>query len=110
MIKDILVHLRGTNSDAAVLGCALELGRLFDAHLECVTIAPRAAALLPPQVDGQMETAALVAEALDVLEEDINKRAEAAQNLYAKFCAENGLIAADTPPGPPSPNASWRRI
>jgi nucleotide-binding universal stress UspA family protein len=108
MIKDILVHLRGDQTDAIVLNTAYAVARPFDAHLECVHILPDTPALLMAANAGSEVDPALVMGGLEMLWTEGKKRSEAARAAYSEFCAGNDIVPCEAPPGPNSISAAWR--
>ena len=97
MIKTILVPLRGTKEDVSVLATALGIARPFGAHLDCLHVVPDAAALLPPQGAVEMETAALIAGSLQILEARAKERANEARATFENFCREHNVPKSDSP-------------
>ena len=108
MIKTILVHLAGVKKDKAVLATALGIGRHFHAHLECVHVIPDASALMPRQGEIEMDTAILIADALNNLEAEARKRAVHARDAYMEFCRTENVPVADAPSLRADVSASWR--
>jgi hypothetical protein len=107
MIKDILVHLRGTKSDTSVLTTALELARLSNAHMECMHIVPNTGLLLPPKLNAEGRSADRAISALEVLEVEAKRRSSAALDSFSAFCKKNNIANAECPPGPSSMSAAW---
>ena len=107
MFKSVLVHLRGTQSDAAVLATALQAARPFAAHLECLHIRPDLGEIASRAVAGT-EDGASIADMFGTLRQLSAKTAAHASNAFVKFCAHENILRAEDPPGPGLPNAAFR--
>ena len=86
MFRRILVSLTGFESDGAALHTAYLLGRLFDAHLECICARPGpgqvAIGASPFEIGAAMNAAELIAD----LQKENELRAKEARLSFEKFC------------------------
>src|SRR4029453_14027130 len=87
MIKTVLVHLRGTKSDAPTLSAALQIARPFAAHLECLHIRPNLADLIsraaPATMDDDTDALTKIVEQLQKASAESGQRA---WDAFTEFC------------------------
>jgi nucleotide-binding universal stress UspA family protein len=98
-MKTILVDLQGTKQDVSVLATALQVARLFGAHLDCVYVMPDAAALLPPAGAVEMDTAALIAGSLEVLQRQAADMGAQARKTFKEFVRTHDIPDAQPAAG-----------
>jgi nucleotide-binding universal stress UspA family protein len=109
MFKSVLVHLRGTIGDNAVLTAALQVARPFAGHLECLHIRPNLAQMASKVAVVEIDDDAnAVVEMLEALQQQSAESAGRASDALAEFCTKEGIIRAEIPPGPDKVNAAFR--
>lgn len=98
MIKTILVPAAGNESDTALFTAAVAVARSFGAHLDVlhVRIDPANVALAMSTDGG---SGALAAGLMDRLQQDEEKRATAARQLFERNCAAAGISIGSTASG-----------
>jgi nucleotide-binding universal stress UspA family protein len=107
MIKSMLVHLRGTQCDAATLTAALQVARPFAAHLECLHARPNLAVLISRMAPTTINSGAMT----KIIENHQKEAAEAAQrafNAFADFCGRERIEKSEFPPAGQSIGAAFR--
>ena len=107
MFKTILVHLRGTRADDAVLRAALEVARLSAAHLNCVHIRPNLAGLISRMAFDLDEDSDRMSESLDVLRKLADESAQAAATSFSEFCIKEDIVRIEFPPAPDRVSAAF---
>jgi nucleotide-binding universal stress UspA family protein len=109
MFKRILVSLTGFESDSATLDTAYLVGRLFDAHLDCICARPGPTQIVigasPFEIAAAMNAAELIAD----LQKEDELRTKNARLAFEAFCKKWRLPLADGS-GNNSPSASWRQL
>src|SRR5262252_6914286 len=90
-MKSILVYVNGTTGDRAVLHTALQVGRLFNAHLYCLHVEPDRGALIGRAANVELTSAMLFTDAVRALEEEAAKRREHARAVFFAFCEDAHL-------------------
>jgi nucleotide-binding universal stress UspA family protein len=109
MFKTVLVHLRGTTGDPAVLAAGLVVARPFAAHLECLHIGANLGRLVSRAAVLEMgEDVGAIPAVLETLKKQSAELAQAAARAFAAFCDAEGLPRADDPPGPDTMTAGFR--
>jgi nucleotide-binding universal stress UspA family protein len=110
MFRRILVSLTGFESDGAALETAYLVGRLFDAHLDCICARPGPAQIAtgasPFEIGGVMNAAELIAD----LHKENELRTKNARLSFEAFCKKRRLPLADGAGTDNSPSASWRQL
>jgi len=108
MIKTILVPATGSDADNAVFTSALAVARPFAAHLDFLHVRIDAASMavtMSSEGGGSVMVGGLV----ERLDEEAELRETRARELFDRFCAQQGLVVVDAPPGPAAPSAQWTR-
>ncbi len=108
MIKTILVPATGTDADSGVFTAALNVARLFAAHLDFlhVRLDPGdIAAALATDFSGGVASATLI----ERLEADAAQRAEKAQKIFQAFCERERLPVATAASDPQAISAQWHQ-
>ena len=109
MLKSVLVHLRGTKADTAVLAAALQAARPFAGHLECLHIRPDLGELASKaalvEIDEDSNAIVLI---LERLQKESSETAQRASDAFANFCKKESILRAEIPPGPDKTNAAFR--
>ena len=107
MLKTILVYLNGTARDLTVLATALQVGRLFDAHLDCLHVVPDRRSLIARTTNVDLTEAMTLTDAFRALETEAAKRVAHARSIFFAFCEDRHIPHADTPLDPRSVSAAW---
>jgi len=107
MIKTILVPATGNTNDVPTFSAALQVARLFAAHLDVLHVR-----LDPIEIVVSMSAdgggGALAPGLIEQLEQDVRMREAQARRMFAEFCARENLnIAAAPPVGAIKPSAQW---
>lgn len=99
MIKTILVPATGNPSDSTTLAAALTVARGFAAHIDAlhVRLDPVEVAVSSTAGDGSGGAGVMIADLVDQLEQDAAQREAVARDLFAKFCAGEGIAVAAAP-------------
>ena len=110
MFKTIAAHLTGSDCDRSVLATALQLARPFAAHIDCLRVVPDPAAMVAQAMpfDAAMGMTGLLADMLDTIEQQSGERTQRARAAMSEFCKAQGVVLADTPPGPGDVSAAWQ--
>ena len=108
MFKTILTHMTGTDCDQPVLTTASQVARLFSGHLECLRVLSDPAALVMQAAQMDMVTSMMLADALNVVEQQNREGTQRARVALAEFCKGENIVFADEPPGPGGVTAHWR--
>lgn len=95
MIKTILTHLTGTDTDESVTELSLDIARLYSAHIACLFIRRDAA-------DANLDfvPSGTLSEALGNVEANTAEVRFQAHEAVAALCRRPGITRADTPPAP----------
>jgi len=109
MFKSVLVHLRGTKADASALAAALQAARPSAAHLECLHIRADLGSMISKASVMELDDDAnAMVDMLDTMKKQNAEAAERASEAFAAFCAKEGILRAEIPPGPEKMNAAFR--
>jgi nucleotide-binding universal stress UspA family protein len=108
MFKTILVHLRGTSGDAPSLAAAVNVGRVFASHLECLHIRPNLAQLVYRTVMNMGSEATITTEMLDALRQQSSETAQRAFDAFTASCEKNDIPRAEFAPVSDRLNAAFR--
>jgi nucleotide-binding universal stress UspA family protein len=108
MLKNVLVHMTGTDCDSSVLATGLQLVRPFKGHMECLRVVPDPAALVAQAVQIDMGSAMVLADTLGAIEQQSRERTDRARATLSEFRKTEDIIAADAPPGPDAVSVAWR--
>ena len=103
MIKTILVPVTGNGGDKSALDTAFLIGRLFEAHIECLHIRPTAEQMIMGVASTGLASgidAEIVSQAFDALKAADQSRAESVRDVVQSFCRERPIVFATTPPRP----------
>ena len=106
-MKEILVYVNGTTRDLAVLTTALEVGRLFGAHLDCLHIVPDRRSLIARTTNVDLTAAMSLVDAFRALETEAAKRVAHARKIFFAFCEDKHVPHLDTPLKSSSVSAAW---
>lgn len=106
MIKTILVPATGSEPDTATFAAALQVARLFAAHLDVLHVRlDTVEVAVAMTADGGV---ALAPGLIEQLEQQVHEREAKAQHLFAQFCAREGIdMAATAAGGAIKPSAQW---
>jgi hypothetical protein len=107
MFKSVLVHLRGTQSDPAVLSAAQQVARPFAGHLECLHIRPDLGEIASKAV-ARTQDGATIGSMFETLRQLSAETASRASSTFARFCSRENIPRAEYPPDPGQPNAAFR--
>jgi nucleotide-binding universal stress UspA family protein len=110
MFKTILVHLRGTKGDEAVLNAALEAARHTAAHLDCLHIRPNLGHLISRMAFDMDEDTDRMTESLNTLRKLTDDTARAAAQAFTEFCTREGIVRTEAPPAPNRVSAAFRDV
>src|SRR5438445_11901176 len=108
MFKMILTHMTGTDCDQPVLTTASQVARLFSGHLECLRVVADPTALVMQAAQPDLVTSAMLAEALNVVEQQNRDGTQQGRIALADFCKREDIVFAHEPPGPDGVTAHWR--
>lgn len=108
MFKTILTHMTGTDRDQPVLTTALQVARLFTGHLECLRVVSDPTALVTQAAHLDLVTSAMLAEALNVVEQQNREGTQRARIALAEFCKREDIVFANEPLDPNGVTAHWR--
>jgi nucleotide-binding universal stress UspA family protein len=109
MIKTILVGLEGSSSDLSALDMALDVGRPFAAHLECLHVEPGGAELARRAAWPEFDEETLGAgDSFERLKRQARAAAQKAEASFEDFRKREDLPRADAPPGPERVNVHFR--
>jgi hypothetical protein len=106
-MKTILVYVNGTAGDLAVLATALQVGRLFNAHLNCLHVVPDRRALVARATNVDLTEAMLLTDAIRALETEAARRVAHARKIFFAFCEDKHLAHLDAPQNSVSVSAAW---
>src|SRR3977135_4086252 len=105
MFKTILTHMTGTDCDQPTLTTAVQVARLFSGHLECLRVVSDPAALVMQAAQMDLVTSAVLAETLNVVEQQNREGTQQARIALAEFCKREGVVLANDPPRADGVNA-----
>jgi nucleotide-binding universal stress UspA family protein len=108
MFKTILTHMTGTDCDQEVLTTASQVARLFAGHLECLRVVSDPATLVMQAAQMDLVTSAMLAEALNVVEQQNREGTQQARITLAEFCKREGVALANDPTRTDGVSAHWR--
>lgn len=108
MFKSILVHMTGTEADAAALGTGLQIARLFDGHLECLRVGMDAGALVGMSASVAMAPAGTISNMFKHLRMEDAERTKEARKTFDSFCEAERLKKAEKPTEAEGVTAAWR--
>jgi nucleotide-binding universal stress UspA family protein len=108
MFKTILTHMTGTDCDQPVLTAASQVARLSLGHLECLRVVADPTALVMQAAQMDLVTSAMLADALNVVEQQNREGTQRARVTLAEFSKLEGMVFASAPPGPGGVSAHWR--
>ena len=106
-LKTILVYLNGTARDLTVLATALQVGRLFDAHLDCLHVVPDRRSLIARATNVDLTEAMTLTDAFRALGTEAAKRVAHARTIFFAFCEDRHIPHADAPLNSLSVSAAW---
>ena len=108
MIKTILVPVTGSAADNAAFAAAAAVAKPLSAHINFLHVRIDAAAVAVTMAsEGGGST--MVGGLVERLDAEADKREKEARQSFERFCAQEGLAVAETPPGPAGPSAQWLR-
>jgi len=110
MFRRILVSLTGFESDGAALHTAYLLGRLFDAHLDCICARPGPGQAVIGASPFEIGTAMNAAELIADLQRENELRAKEARLSFEKFCDRWRVPQSEGPGMKSGVSASWREL
>lgn len=96
-IRDILVPVDGTPPSLAALETGFLLAKIFESHVHVLHVRALAGSAIP--VLGEGLSATVVQELVDLAEQQVQARSEAARRLYAEVRARAGVVERSSPPG-----------
>lgn len=106
-MKTILVYLNGTARDLTVLATAFQVGRLFDAHLDCLHVVPDRRSLIARATNVDLTEAMTLTDAFRALETESVKRVAHARSIFFAFCEDKHIPHGDAKPNSRSVSAAW---
>jgi nucleotide-binding universal stress UspA family protein len=111
MIKTMLVHVSGTESDAAILSQAAAFAGSQGAHLDCLHVRPGKGDLLNIAASSAIGfgVEVNVGEILVQLEKDEDSRTRKARAAFEHACKSLGLATSSAPPAK-GPSAAFREM
>lgn len=108
MIKSVLVHLRGTQGDAATLTAALQVARPFAAHLECLHVRPNLAVLISRMALTIVDDSSAMTKIIENHQKEAAKAAQRAVDAFSDFCGRERIERCEFPPASQSIGAAFR--
>ncbi len=108
MFKTILTHMTGTDCDQPVLTMASQVAQLFSGHLECLRVVADSTALVMQAAQMDLVTSTMLADALNVVEQQNREDTRRARVTLAEFCKQEDVVFDDKPSGAEGVSAHWR--
>jgi nucleotide-binding universal stress UspA family protein len=103
MIKTILAHLTGTDSDESVTELSLDIARLYAAHIACLFVRRDLA-----NANLDFVPSGTLSEAVGDVEANTAQDRFRAHDAVEALCRGRGVVRADSPPPPDGVSASLR--
>ena len=107
MIKTVLVHMTGAETDEVALQTALQIVRPFGGHLNCLRTRLDSDARVAVASSVAMASASAVAETVSVLKRKDVLLTEQARRSFDKFCDSGGLVISEKPNAGAEVTAAW---
>jgi nucleotide-binding universal stress UspA family protein len=108
MIKTILVQATGRETDFATFDAALQVARLFAAHLDVLHVRLDTVEVAVAMTADAGGGGALTPGLIEQLEQEVGEREAKARQMFAEFCARASLDVATAPAaGTAKPTAQW---
>ena len=108
MIKTILVQATGSETDFATFDAALQVARLFAAHLDVLHVRLDTVEVAVAMTADAGGGGALTPGLIEQLEQEVGEREAKAWQMFAEFCARASLDVATAPAaGTAKPTAQW---
>jgi nucleotide-binding universal stress UspA family protein len=106
-LKTILVYVNGTAGDLSVLATALQVGRLFNAHLDCLHVVPDRRSLIARTTNVDLTAAMTLPDAFRALEREAAKRVAHARQIFFAVCEDKHIPHLEAPRNSLSVSAAW---
>jgi nucleotide-binding universal stress UspA family protein len=107
VIKTILVPATGTETDIATFGAALQIARLFGAHIDALHVQLDPVATLVAMTTEE-NGAAVIGALVEQLAQGVREREAKARGIFTEFCGRERLSITAAPTGAsPHPSAQW---
>ena len=107
MIKTVLVHLNGVETDEVALQTAYQLLRPFGGRLDCLRTRLDTDGRVAAASNVAMASAIAVAETVSVLRRQDVLFTEQAQRNFKKFCTNEGILSGKKPKPGAEIEAAW---
>jgi nucleotide-binding universal stress UspA family protein len=108
MLKTILVAAAGSSKTNVALETAAVLAHPYCAHVECLRVHPDPAQALAAASSADMGSGMVIAELLQAMKEDDERRTQASRKAFDEFCKRHTIDIAERPWGYSDITASWR--
>lgn len=107
MLKKILVAAAGSTQTDVALETAAALAHPYGAHVECLRIHPDPAQALATSSSADMGSGLVIAELLQAMKDDDNRRTKKARQTFDEFCTRRTIDVTERPGGRSDVTASW---
>ncbi len=103
--KMILVAVDGTDASMPAIAAAFTVGRDLASHVVGLHIRADSKDAVPLLGEGM--SGAMIEEIIDLAEQEAEKKADRAKEMFDHYCRDNAISVVDEPPGPDGVSASW---
>lgn len=107
-MKTILVSVAGTNQTANAIDTGVALGRLLEAHVECLRVHPDPAQTVAQASAVDMGTSMIIGDLMQALQDRDKRETKRARDAFDAACAREKVRLADRPIADRGITASWR--
>jgi nucleotide-binding universal stress UspA family protein len=107
MIKTVLVHLTGAETDEVALQTALQIARPFGGHLNCLHTRLDSDARVAAASSVAMASAIAIAETVSVLKRQDVQLTGHARRSFDKFCDRENIVSSEKPNAGANVTAVW---
>src|SRR5271167_2544881 len=108
MIKTILVPATGSEADVTTFTAALQVARMFAAHLDILHVRLDTVEVAVSMTADAGGGGALTPGIIEQLDQEVSEREAKAQRVFAEFCTRQGLDIVSAPTdGTTEPSAQW---
>ena len=104
--RTVLAPISAPETGSSILTTALQLARLFDAHIDVLHVRPDPRGLVPYTGEGM--DGSMIEEIMDVTEREGGEREVRSREMFESFAAENGVALADEPGEGSGVSMSWK--
>lgn len=107
-IRKLLLPLTGTEAGEAALHTALEIARIWHAHVTALHVRVDARDVAP--LAGEGLSGAMIEEMMSATEKESSLRSSAVRAMFERFVAEHGVAVSEARPNEPTPTAAFAAI